>query len=244
MISDKIIIGVDEAGRGPLFGSVYASCTILPNELDKIEDIYKKQNIDIHELEQYKSITSRAEELDYSQLKDSKRFSSSKKLYKAAHDVKRFSLSYSVSSCDENVIDKINIREATFKAMHSCILDCIADISNKFPLLTPKHFHVLVDGNAFKPLTIFRDDELIPISFQEIVSGDDKIKSIMAASILAKTSRDDYIERMCNVYPFLDERYKLLKNKGYGTKQHIDGIREFGYSEFHRKTFKLKTLSK
>ena len=73
--------------------------------------------------------------------------------------------------------------------------------------------------------------------------GDDLCKEISAASILAKVSRDKYIEDFIKENPEYDEKYGLLKNKGYGTKQHREGIKEFGYSPYHRKSFKLKSLN-
>ena len=75
-----------------------------------------------------------------------------------------------------------------------------------------------------------------------MVKGDALCKEISAASILAKYSRDEFIEEFVKENPTYDERYNLLKNKGYGTKQHIEGIRTYGYTPYHRKTFKLKNM--
>jgi ribonuclease HII len=72
-----------------------------------------------------------------------------------------------------------------------------------------------------------------------IEGGDNKYCAIAAASILAKTERDKYIEALCEENPELDEKYGLVKNKGYGTKKHIDGIKEHGITEYHRKTYGL-----
>ena len=75
------------------------------------------------------------------------------------------------------------------------------------------------------------------ISHTCITGGDNKYTSIAAASILAKTERDLYIETLCEENPILNERYNIVKNKGYGTKEHIDGINTYGISDFHRKSF-------
>ena len=70
-----------------------------------------------------------------------------------------------------------------------------------------------------------------------VVGGDNKYSSIAAASIIAKVERDLYIKDVCEQYPYLNDFYELEKNKGYGTKKHLDGIRKHGISEWHRKTF-------
>ena len=72
-----------------------------------------------------------------------------------------------------------------------------------------------------------------------VTQGDNKYTCIAAASILAKVARDEYIEELCKDYPKLDVYYNLSKNKGYGTKEHIDGIKKYGITKFHRRTFGL-----
>ncbi len=222
---DKILIGVDEAGRGPLLGPVHAASAILPKDINILNI---NDNVDTEV------------DFDYGLLKDSKKFSSKKKLYDVFEYVKENSFMYSIVDMSEEVIDKINIREATFRAMQKSITNVILECIKKYPELTPYDFHVMIDGNAFKPMTIFYNDTLYPVSFETIVSGDAIHKNIMAASILAKSERDSYIMKLCECHPELDEKYKILKNKGYGTKEHIEGIRVYGHSEYHRKKFKLK----
>ena len=101
-----------------------------------------------------------------------------------------------------------------------------------------KSYHLLVDGSNFKRYTQYSDMKGIAnISHTCITGGDNKYSSIAAASILAKTERDLYIETLCLENPTLDENYSILKNKGYGTKAHIDGINAHGITEFHRKSF-------
>jgi ribonuclease HII len=90
----------------------------------------------------------------------------------------------------------------------------------------------LVDGNYFNPFT-----EVETIKYKMIEGGDNKYTSIAAASILAKTERDKYIEELCKENPELVERYDINSNKGYGSKKHMDGIKQYGITKWHRKTF-------
>jgi len=192
----KILIeaGVDEAGRGPLFGRVYTACVILPVS----DDSY----------------------FDHSKLKDSKKYSSKKKLMEIYNYIKEYALAYSVCYEDEDTIDKINIRQATLKCMNRCINEVITKL---------KPDYLLIDGCDFYNST--------DIPYICIEGGDNLYTPIAAASILAKVERDLYIEELCKENQFLDDYYGLTKNKGYGTKQHIDGIKEHGISLWHRKTF-------
>lgn len=186
---NKIECGVDEAGRGPLFGRVYTACVILPRD-----------------------------GFEHSKIKDSKRFSSKKKLLEVYEYIKENAIDYSISYSDEKAIDEINIRQATLKTMHNAI-----------HALKIKPDLLLVDGCDFIPY------EGIP--HQTIEGGDNWYTPIAAASILAKVERDKYIEELCKEHKELDEKYGLSKNKGYGTKQHLDGIKQHGITEWHRKTF-------
>ena len=121
-------------------------------------------------------------------------------------------------------VDEMNVFQATHYGMHKAIDNLI---------VTPEH--ILVDGNKFYEYE--RDGQIIPS--QCIVGGDDKYSSIAAASIIAKVERDRYIKDMCYKYPNLNNFYDLEKNKGYGTKKHLDGLRMHGLSKWHRKTFGL-----
>jgi len=98
---------------------------------------------------------------------------------------------------------------------------------------------LLVDGNYFKPLTILNKNKtkLETIKYQMVEGGDNKYTSIAAASILAKVSRDNYIEELCVENPELIEHYGIDSNKGYGSKKHMDGIKQYGITKWHRKTF-------
>jgi len=210
---NNIEIGVDEAGRGPMLGRVYTAAVILPKD----------------------------DSFNHSLMKDSKKFHSVKKIQEAAKYIKENALYWHVSYSDESVIDEINIRNATHKSMHESIRGVIDKYVDTMQL-EPLNFmplHLLIDGNDFKPLMIVNKDDLSlrQIPHTCIEGGDNLYTSIAAASILAKVERDTYIEELCSKNPELNERYGLLKNKGYGTKIHMDGIKKHGISPYHRKSF-------
>src|SRR3989338_6698129 len=117
----------------------------------------------------------------------------------------------------------MNILQATMCAMHRAISQCE---------LLPDH--IAVDGNYFRTYVDFTGE---PVNHTTIEGGDDKYYSIAAASILAKYTRDQYILNLCDHEPELDERYDLRKNKGYGAPRHLEGIKKYGISKYHRKTF-------
>lgn len=200
---NTIEIGIDEAGRGPLFGRVYSAAVILPKD-----------------------------NFDFSQMKDSKKFHSKKKINKVAQYIKDNAISWSVSYEDEKTIDRINILKATQGSMHknlNNIFDKDFSVDNKYLLL--------VDGNYFIPYTRIVEDDIKKINHICIESGDNLYASIAAASILAKVERDKYIDELCELNPELKERYSIHTNKGYGAQKHMEGIKEHGISEWHRKTF-------
>lgn len=116
----------------------------------------------------------------------------------------------------EEEIDSINILNASIKAMQASIVK-----------LDPKPEFIIVDGNRFKPL------ENIP--HETIIKGDSKYLSIAAASVLAKSYRDDYMAKIHEEFPM----YNWIKNKGYPTKEHRDAIRTHGPCKYHRKSFRL-----
>jgi len=131
--------------------------------------------------------------------------------------IEKEAIAFSVSSIDNHKIDEINILNASILAMH----EALAQLKNKFQF-------IIVDGNRFKPFH--------KIPHQTIVKGDGKYLSIAAASVLAKTYRDEFMEEQHAKYPV----YDWLHNKGYGVEKHRHAILEFGQSPLHRKSFVLK----
>ncbi len=154
-------------------------------------------------------------EFTHPDLDDSKTLSLAQRL-ELREIVKEVSLAYSVSFCTPGTIDRINILNASFEAMHHAL--------KKLSMVPEK---ILVDGNRFKPYR--------KIEFECIVKGDGKIGSIAAASILAKTYRDEYMQRKHKKFPW----YSWDTNKGYPTVAHRNAIKEHGPCDLHRKSFQL-----
>jgi ribonuclease HII len=205
--SNIMEIGIDEAGRGPMFGRVYSAAVILPNN----------------------------EEFKYELLKDSKKFTSEKKINEVADYIKTNALFWTVSYEDEKTIDAINIRQATLCAMHKAISELIKQNNT----ISNECYYLLVDGNDFKAYTYYCDTTNIIKQINHILveGGDNKFCSIAAASILAKVERDKYIKEMCINFPKLNIYYGLSTNKGYGTSKHMEGIKKYGISKWHRATY-------
>lgn len=198
-------IGIDEAGRGPMFGRLYVSAVILPKD----------------------------DTFNHSIMKDSKKFTSEKKINEAADYIKENAIAWTVQYEEAEEIDNINIRQAVLKCMHKCVDNIIEQMPAK--QYGHDNYFLIVDGNDFKPYV--RSSNLSFVPYKCIKGGDNKYSSIAAASILAKVSRDQYIYDLCNEHSYLDQRYGLNKNKGYGTKLHLDGIKEYGISKWHRKSY-------
>ena len=199
-------IGVDEVGRGPMFGPVYTGAVVLPKD---------------------------SEDFDYSLLKDSKKFTSRKKLLAAAEYIKENAIYWSVTSESEKTIDKINILQATITSMHNSVSKILEQMTEN----EKQNLFLTVDGNQFRPYSFMTNDELYTIPHECFKGGDDLYSSIAAASILAKVERDNYILDLCEKYPKLKEYYSIDTNKGYGAKVHMDGIRKYGITKWHRRTF-------
>ena len=206
-----IEIGADEAGRGPMFGRVYSGAVVLPKD----------------------------DSFDHYKMKDSKKFTSknNKKIQEVADYIKANAIAWAVEYEDERVIDDINILQATQSAMHKAIRSVLRQIKD----LDTNNLFLLIDGNYFKQLTVFNksNNRIENAKFETIEGGDNKFTSIAAASILAKVERDKYIEELCIENPELIEKYGIDSNKGYGSKTHMDGIRKYGITKWHRRTFGL-----
>ena len=156
-------------------------------------------------------------------IKDSKKLSERKR-YILKDFILENAIDTSVMSIDNKRIDDINIYHASHEAMHKAIRKL--DIEPEL---------ILVDGNHF-PHYMNNQDEYL--EHKCIPGGDDIYCSIAAASILAKCHRDTWINDICLEYPELEELYKWKSNKGYGTKKHMEGINEYGITEWHRLSFK------
>ena len=148
-------------------------------------------------------------------LNDSKQLSK-KKRGELRPFIEENAIAFGVSFVWQDEVDKINVLQASITGMHRSIA-----------LLQIEPEYIIIDGNKF------RSYKNIP--YQTIVKGDSKYMSIAAASVLAKTYRDEYMEKIHDEFPM----YNWKKNKGYPTKEHRNGIREFGTTKYHRKTFKL-----
>ena len=150
------------------------------------------------------------------EIKDSKKLSYLKRK-KLFDEIKNVALDYVIVDVDNNKIDNVNILNATFFGMNKSIkkLNLSADI-------------YLIDGNKFCTK--------MKLNYKCIIGGDNLYQSIAAASILSKVHRDKYMAKIGKRYPQFD----WVNNKGYGTKKHIDSIKKYGYTKYHRNTFKIK----
>jgi len=200
-------ICIDEAGRGCLFGKVYIACVVLPKD---------------------------PQAFDGTGIKDSKKFSSKKKLQAMADYIKEKALCWHIASIDAAVIDEINILHAVMQGMHECIRSVLESET-----VGLHDSMAVVDGNYFTPYRRFDDSSqsIYELPHVTVEQGDAKYMGIAAASILAKNARDNYVGELCSQYPVLAERYGLHTNMGYGTKTHLDGIRAYGITQWHRRTF-------
>lgn len=193
-----LIIGTDEAGRGPAAGGVFASAVYFPEKSEKI----------IQEL---------------SILNDSKQLS--KKKRESIYDLIKAETINSTVCIEVEEIERINILNSSLKAMKLACEAVIAKLNQQGVL-------VLVDGN--KLIKEFN----FPQKF--VIKGDSKSASIAAASILAKVTRDRYMEDLDKKYP----QYSWAKNAGYLTKAHLEAIDKYGLSPYHRPSFLKKHFAK
>ena len=155
------------------------------------------------------------EDYQNAELNDSKQLTD-KRRHQLREIIERDALAWAVGIVTPEEIDKINILNASILAMHRAL-----------DQLQVRPETIIVDGNRFKPYQ--------QLPYTTIVKGDGKYLSIAAASILAKTYRDDYMDRLAVEYP----SYDWLSNKGYPTKKHREAIRQYGITPYHRKTFNL-----
>ena len=195
MISGVLEAGCDEAGRGPLAGSVFAAAVILP------EDFRNEVLNDSKQLTEHQRLALRP-------------------------IIEREALAWAVAEVTAAEIDRLNILSASILAMQRALAG-----------LQLRPAHILVDGNRWKPYV--PEGELLAIPADTVVHGDATYMSIAAASVLAKTYRDEYMLRLHDEFP----QYGWADNKGYPTEAHYAALRRFGPTKYHRTSFNLKIES-
>lgn len=188
MTEDLIEAGLDEAGRGPLAGPVFAAAVILPR--------------DFHHplLNDSKQMTQKARET-------------------LRPIIEKEAVSWAVEAVSPQEIDQINILAASITGMQRAVRR-----------LTVKPQLLLVDGNKFKPFDGY--------AYKTVVHGDATYASIAAASVLAKTWRDEYMVKLAAEFP----QYEWDRNMGYPTPEHIEAVRKYGLTPHHRRSFHPKEL--
>ncbi len=223
----KFIIGIDEAGRGPLAGPVVACATTVR----KSEIRNPKSEIN----SKFQIPNSK----NFNLIRDSKTLSHKQResLYDFIHE----HFYVGVGICDHKTIDRMNILEATFLAMKKAIADLVSSIKYNVSSINKKNskyiihdtkYIILLDGN--KPIPNFSGEQ------KAIVNGDKHVKSISAASIIAKVTRDRIMLEMHEKYP----EYNFGKHKGYGTKLHMEALVQYGPCAIHRRSFRPVKLAK
>lgn len=197
MISGLVEAGCDEAGRGPLAGSVFCAAVILdPTRVEQVPE--------------------------FAWLNDSKQLT--EKQREALRPViEREAVSWAVVEVSAKEIDERNILQCSIIGMQRAL-----------DRLSVRPQHILVDGNKWKPYV--PEGELLEIPAHTVVHGDATYMSIAAASVLAKTYRDEYMLRLHEQYPM----YGWDTNKGYPTAEHYAALKKYGVTPYHRLTFNLK----
>ena len=197
MISGLVEAGCDEAGRGPLAGSVFAAAVILdPQRVKKVPE--------------------------FAWLNDSKQLTE-KQRNALRPVIEREAVAWAVVEVSPQEIDERNILQCSILGMQRAL-----------DRLSVRPQHILVDGNRWKPYV--PEGELLEIPAHTVVHGDATYMSIAAASVLAKTYRDEYMRRLHEQYP----RYGWNTNMGYPTAEHYAALKQYGPTPYHRMTFNLK----
>ena len=219
----SFVIGVDEAGRGPLAGPVVAGAVMLRNfpACNVVASAGRQFPISNFQTSSNVQISNDKildEERMWNLIKDSKKLSEKRR--EEVFDFIHKNFYVGVGICNHETIDRVNILEATFLAMKKAIGELKKQIKNQGEKMI-----ILVDG-----------DKIIPnfsCAQKSIVSGDKLVKSISAASIIAKVTRDRMMDEFDKKYP----AYQFAKHKGYGTQIHVAALKLNGPCEIHRRTF-------
>jgi ribonuclease HII len=198
-IQGVVEAGCDEAGRGPLAGSVFAAAVIWSK--DVVENPDHEEWLEL--------------------LDDSKKLTDKQRIYLRPL-IEKYAMAWAVVEVTAEEIDQINILKASIAGMQRA-LDKLT--------ITPQY--ILVDGNKWRPY--IPEGQVLEIPARTVIRGDGKYLSIAAASVLAKTYRDEYMLRLHEEYP----QYHWDTNMGYPTKAHYEAIQQYGITPYHRKTFKL-----
>ncbi len=194
-ITNYPVAGVDEVGRGALFGEVVAAAVILP--IDRLVDL---ENLGVTDSK--KLSPQRRDKLDLI--------------------IREIAIACEIGTASVIEIDEMNILAASLLAMERAIAK-----------LQPQPNHCLIDGNQ-----LLRFKLIAPIPQTTVIKGDSLSISIAAASIVAKVFRDRQMIELAEIYT----GYDIAANKGYGTLKHRNAIAQLGYSNLHRKTFKIKAI--
>ena len=198
-ISGVVEAGCDEAGRGPLAGSVFAAAVVWDEAV--LSDEKHQEWLAL--------------------LNDSKQLTDKEREYLRPM-IEQYAKAWAVVEVTAEEIDRINILNASIIGMQRAL-----------DKLDVRPQHIIVDGNKWKPY--IPEGDVMEIPARTVVKGDGKYLSIAAASVLAKTYRDEYMIRLHEQYP----QYHWDTNMGYPTKAHYEAIRQFGITPYHRKSFKL-----
>lgn len=185
------IVGIDEVGRGPLAGPVVVCCVYIPNNFEIPDSVI---------------------------IRDSKKMTHKQRVSTISWLNEVREIKFEISEISVEVIDKINILEATLLGMRTAF-DKLKNRGVDFD-------EVFVDGNRDPNLDTVKNVKLV-------VRGDDKIKAISLASIIAKEYRDSIMSEIDLEFPV----YGFSRNVGYGTKQHLDALKQYGFTKYHRKSF-------
>jgi len=184
----QFVAGIDEAGRGPLAGPVVAAAVVFPKDTTNTLHIFDSKQLPAHKREQLKTV------------------------------VEQHAVSIGIGIVDHDLIDEINILQASLQAMKEAV-----------DQLSVKPDHLLIDGIHAPDINV--ENTCIP-------KGDSKSMAIAAASIIAKVTRDELMIKLDRKYP----GYGFARHKGYPTKAHIKSIHQLGFSPIHRRSFRVREL--